>query len=71
MKVDIHSGFKASKERITLLVCSNASDDHITKPILINRFLSPRTMKGIDKTTLPIYWRANKKVCVTAAIFHD
>nr|XP_032525925.1 zinc finger and BTB domain-containing protein 11-like [Danaus plexippus plexippus] len=64
-------GLKASKERITLLVCSNASGDHITKPMLINRFLSPRAMKGIDKTTLPVHWRANENAWVTADIFHD
>jgi len=28
-------------------------------------------MKGIDKTTLPVFWRANKKAWVTAAIFRE
>ncbi|GFS68146.1 tigger transposable element-derived protein 1 [Trichonephila clavipes] len=46
------SGHKASKDRVTLLLCSNASGDRMLKPLLINKSLRPRTLKGKDfKTT--------------------
>ena len=61
-------GFKA---RITLLLCSNASGDYITKPLFINRSLNPRALKNVDKSKLPVYWRANSKAWVTSSIFRD
>lgn len=65
------SGLKASKDRITLLLCSNASGDFVTKPMLINRSINPRAMKGVDKATLPVYWQADDKAWVTGVIFSD
>ncbi|XP_023214392.1 tigger transposable element-derived protein 1-like [Centruroides sculpturatus] len=65
------SGFKVSKDRITLLLCSNASGDNVIKPMLINRSLNPRAMKGVDKSTLPVFWRATKKAWVTGVLFRD
>ncbi|GFV29880.1 tigger transposable element-derived protein 1 [Trichonephila clavipes] len=43
------SGHKASKDRVTLLLCSNASGDRMLKPLLINKSLRPRALK--DNTT--------------------
>ncbi|GFU84693.1 tigger transposable element-derived protein 1 [Trichonephila clavipes] len=41
------SGFKAAKDRVTLLLCSNASGDRmLKKPLLVNRSLKPRALKG-------------------------
>ncbi|GFT59393.1 tigger transposable element-derived protein 1 [Trichonephila clavipes] len=40
------SGHKASKDRVTLLLCSNASGDRMLKPLLINKSLRPRALKG-------------------------
>ncbi|GFX17705.1 tigger transposable element-derived protein 1 [Trichonephila clavipes] len=39
------SGHKASKDRVTLLFCSNASGDRMLKPLLINKSLRPRALK--------------------------
>ncbi|GFX81628.1 tigger transposable element-derived protein 1 [Trichonephila clavipes] len=38
-------GHKASKDRVTLLLCSNASRDWMLKPLLINKSLRPRALK--------------------------
>lgn len=65
------SGFKAAKDRVTLLFCSNAAGDRILKPLLINRALKPRSMKGINMNRLPVHWMANKKAWVTSAIFTE
>ncbi|UYV68894.1 hypothetical protein LAZ67_6001509 [Cordylochernes scorpioides] len=65
------SGFKAAKDRVTLLLCSNASGDRMLKPLLVNRSLKPRALKGKDSNTLPVHWMANKKAWVTTAIFTE
>lgn len=62
-------GYKASKDRITIMMCSNAKGTCIFKPLLINKFLNPRALKNIDKKTLPVYWDANSKGWMTAVLF--
>ncbi|GLV40948.1 hypothetical protein CBL_08522 [Carabus blaptoides fortunei] len=64
-------GFKASKDRITLLLCSNASGDFITKPFLVQKLLNPRALKGVNKNTLPVHWKANSKAWVTGNLFRE
>ncbi|XP_061388963.1 tigger transposable element-derived protein 1-like [Musca vetustissima] len=64
-------GFKVEKDRVTFLLCSNASGDRILKPLLINRALKPRAMKGVDFDKLPVIWMANKKAWVTTTVFTD
>ncbi|GFT66566.1 tigger transposable element-derived protein 1 [Trichonephila clavipes] len=49
------SGHKASKDRVTLLLCSNASGDRMLKPLLINKSLRPRALKGKDLKQLPVH----------------
>ncbi|GFV64778.1 tigger transposable element-derived protein 1 [Trichonephila clavipes] len=39
------SEHKTSKDRVTLLLCSNASGDRMLKPLLINKSLIPRALK--------------------------
>lgn len=47
-------GFKASKDRLTLLLGANASGDFKLKPLLIYHFENPRAMKGHDQNHLPV-----------------
>ena len=56
---------------MTLLFCSKASGDRILKPLLVNRELKPRSMKGVDLNKLPVHWMANKKAWVTTDIFTE
>ncbi|GFW47559.1 tigger transposable element-derived protein 1 [Trichonephila clavipes] len=49
------SRHKASKDRVTLLLCSNASGDRMLKPLLINKSLRPRALKGKDLKQLPVH----------------
>ncbi|GFX97574.1 tigger transposable element-derived protein 1 [Trichonephila clavipes] len=65
------SGHKASKDRVTLLLCSNASGDRMLKPLLINKSLRPRALKGKDLKQLPVHWMANRKSWMTTAIFKE
>lgn len=57
------SGFKESKERVTVLVCSNAAGTHKSKLLLISKASKPRALKGIKK--LPLIYKGNKKAWVT------
>lgn len=41
-------GIKSAKDRVTFLLCSNASGDRMLKPLLVNRSLRPRALKGKD-----------------------
>ncbi|GFU95024.1 tigger transposable element-derived protein 1 [Trichonephila clavipes] len=65
------SGHKASKDRVSLLLCSNASGDRMLKPLLINKSLRPCALKGKDFKQLPVHWMANPKAWMTTAIFTE
>jgi hypothetical protein len=64
-------GFKAVKERLTLLLGGNASGNYRLKPLLIYHSENPRAFKGINKATLPIYYRSNRKAWITIPLFED
>lgn len=64
-------GFKSSKDRVRMLICSNASGDRMLKPLLVNRFLRPLALKNIDLKQLPVHWMANAKAKVTTAEFTE
>lgn len=65
------SGHKSAKERICVLLCSNAAGTLITKPFVINKSLNPRAFKGIEKNHLPVHFRANSKAWMTTSLFLD
>ncbi|UYV62517.1 hypothetical protein LAZ67_2000925 [Cordylochernes scorpioides] len=64
-------GFKASKDRLTLLLGGNANGDFKFKPFLIYKSENPRAMKGCSKNLLPVHWRANKKAWMTTSLFKN
>ncbi|GFY66496.1 tigger transposable element-derived protein 1 [Trichonephila inaurata madagascariensis] len=63
------SDFKAAKDQITLLLCSNASGAKFLKPLIINKALHPRALKGINVAELPIHFMSNRRAWVTSAVF--
>lgn len=67
----IVEGFRAAKDRVTILLCSNASGDRVLKPLVVNQSLRPRAMKYLDLNKLPVYWMANKRAWVTTEIFTE
>ena len=64
-------GFKATKDRLTLLLGGNASGDLKLKPLLVYLSENPRALKNIAKASLPIVWKSNPKAWVTQAIFQE
>lgn len=64
-------GFKAAKERLTLLLGGNAKGDIKLKPLLVYHSETPRAMRGFSKTDLPVIWTSNKKAWVTIEVFKN
>ena len=52
-------GFKAAKDRCTLLFGGNASGNCKLKP-LIYHMQNPRALKNCDKNSLYVHWKSNK-----------
>jgi hypothetical protein len=63
-------GFKAAKDRLTVLLCCNPSG-FMLKPMVVYKSLNPRALKRKDKNKLPVLWKANKKAWVTSAVFTE
>ena len=63
-------GFKAFKDRLTLLLGGNVAGFKL-KPFLIYHSENPRAFKNINRHTLPVYFRANKKAWMTQVFFED
>lgn len=53
-------GFKAYKDRVTIVMCGNA-EGFLLKPALINKDKNPTPLKNKNKHLLPVHWMHNNK----------
>ncbi|XP_070593160.1 tigger transposable element-derived protein 1-like [Erythrolamprus reginae] len=63
-------GFKAMKDRVTLIMCGNAAG-FLMKPWLIYKSRNPRALKNRNKNALPVYWMHNPKAWITKPLTRD
>jgi len=64
-------GFKASKDRLTLLLGGNASGTLNLKPLPVYHSETPRVMKGTLKPRFPVIRTSNRKAWITQQIFSE
>lgn len=64
-------GYKAAKDRLSLLLGSNVTGDFKMKPLLVYHSHNPRAMKGYEKNTFPVIWVSNRKAWITGLVFED
>ncbi|XP_040286123.1 tigger transposable element-derived protein 1-like [Bufo bufo] len=66
-------GHKPMKDRLTLLLCANASANLKIKPLLVYHSQTPRAFRqqNVNKARLPVMWRANAKAWVTRQLFME
>ncbi|XP_067932973.1 tigger transposable element-derived protein 1-like [Watersipora subatra] len=64
-------GYKAAKDRLTLMLGANAEGSYKLKPLLVYRAANPRALKNVTKSSLPVIWMSNTKAWVTLAVFED
>ena len=60
-------GFKMNKDRITVLLCSNASGDHKLTPLVIGKSKNPRAFEGIKN--FPVIYNSQSNAWMDAEIF--
>lgn len=64
-------GHKVSKERLTILTCSNASGTKKLKMVVIGKAKKPRSFKGTEAKNLPVLYYNQKKGWMNQLIFGD
>ncbi|CAF1348282.1 unnamed protein product [Rotaria sordida] len=64
-------GRKRSKERFTILLCTNWSGDEKLKPLVIGKSLKPRCFKHVNIQNLPVEWAANRTAWMNATLFQN
>lgn len=62
------SGKKISKARMTLLLCCSGSGEKLP-PLVIGKFENPRCLRGMDRESLPCYYKSSKNAWMTKTIW--
>ncbi|CAF3386193.1 unnamed protein product [Rotaria sp. Silwood2] len=71
LKKEKCKGGKHSKERYTVLLCSNWSGTDKLKPLVIGKSYRPRCFKNLNIGDLPVTWKANRTSWMNAKLFSE
>lgn len=64
-------GYKMQKQRVTAMVCANASGNNRIPLLLIGTAKKPRCFKNVNMKALPVHYYAQKNAWMTQSIFTD
>lgn len=64
-------GYKRSKERVTVLACSNATGDDKLKLCLIGKAKKPRAFKHVNVNNLPVWYKSQSNAWMDGTIFKE
>lgn len=64
-------GFKIQKDRITVMVCANASGAYRLPLVVIGKSKKPRSFKNLNLNVLPVRYYAQKSAWMSQDIFED
>lgn len=64
-------GKKQSKDRVSLLATANVTGDEKLPILFIHKYETPRALKGINKSTLPVWYYWNTKAWMQRSIFRS
>jgi hypothetical protein len=64
-------GFKVQKDRITLMVCENATGNHRLPLLVIGKAKTPRAFKNFNLNALPATYYAQNSAWMSQDIFSD
>ncbi|XP_055308293.1 jerky protein homolog-like, partial [Sitodiplosis mosellana] len=64
-------GFKMQKERVTVMVCANASGIHRLPLLVIGKAKRPRCFKGMNMNALPVRYCGQKSAWMEQEIFAE
>lgn len=62
-------GHKMQKQRVTVMVCGNASGSHRMPLLVIGNAKKPRCFKGVNMNSLPVTYRNQTKAWMNQSIF--
>ena len=64
-------GYKVTKERVTILACSNATSDHKLRLTMVGKAKNPRALKGLSSSAFPLKYTHQNSAWMTSEIFQD
>lgn len=70
LKNEICQGGKISKERLTVLLCTNMLGE-FEQPLVIGKAQKPRCFKGINLNLMNVQWKSNRKAWMTRDIMSE
>lgn len=65
------TGFKPSNDRLSFLLCVNASCDLLAKPMVVYRTQNPKALREKNKHHLPVFWKSNRHAKISDSLFSD
>ena len=64
------AGTKMSKDRLTVMLCANASGTEKLPAFVVGKAAKPRALKNVDIASLGVVYKSQRKAWMNKALFH-